>query len=188
VTPQRTRWYRVRDLSRPGGTLYDGADQGKARAALATARAHDPARYAQAGIETHWVYPPPEACDACVCKHLPNRQFVCPYGHAHSCHWPLGCVAAGCDCAGTLDRPELEPLTADERFATWLAEAVLLTDTPFPTSPDAGEPGCLCSRCGKLIREEPLRLYDGVSGGEWRFHPSCMGIPTPEDQRAQDEA
>jgi hypothetical protein len=186
MTPQRTRWYRVPDLGRPGGVLYDGADPARAQVALATARGADPARYSGAWVEPHWVYPPPEACDACVCKRLPNRQFACPYGHPHGCHWPWGCVRAECDSVGTHDRPELASLSADERFATWLAEGLLVTDTAFPTSPESGRPSCLCSRCGTIIREEPLRFFDGVNGTEFRYHVRCLGIPSPEDRRGEE--
>lgn len=48
------------------------------------------------------------------------------------------------------------------------------TDRLFTDSPDAGDPGCLCSRCGGAITEEevPVRFFRGHA--EYRFHPRCL--------------
>lgn len=53
----------------------------------------------------------------------------------------------------------------------------LESDTLFRTSPDAGVPECLCSRCGKQILEGgfPIRLFvNGGKDGEYRYHPGCL--------------
>ncbi len=36
---------------------------------------------------------------------------------------------------------------------------ILCTDTKFYDSPDAGDPACLCSRCGKVIDDAPIRAF-----------------------------
>lgn len=51
----------------------------------------------------------------------------------------------------------------------------------FTDSPDAGMLSCLCSRCGKIIKQEeeegpPIRLWPGTDGKqevEFRFHHKC---------------
>lgn len=52
-------------------------------------------------------------------------------------------------------------------------------DRLFPDSPDAGEPACICSRCGQQIAEcdLPIRVFvDEGRGGEYRYHPPCLGV------------
>ncbi len=53
---------------------------------------------------------------------------------------------------------------------------ILDTDRAFTTSPDAGDPECLCSRCGKPIGEDevPIRAWNGNL--EYRYHQACLGI------------
>jgi hypothetical protein len=55
---------------------------------------------------------------------------------------------------------------------------ILPTDQPFSDSPDAGDPGCLCSRCGLPIIEDdgPVRAWPDDESYEYRFHPACMGL------------
>lgn len=54
------------------------------------------------------------------------------------------------------------------------------TDTKFYTSPDAGHPECLCSRCGRLIERDDflIRMWpeDPEKSGDWemRFHIHCL--------------
>jgi hypothetical protein len=53
---------------------------------------------------------------------------------------------------------------------------VLQTDTEFNTSPDAGHPDCICSRCGLKIghRELPLRIFTGKKRNtEFRYCREC---------------
>lgn len=50
----------------------------------------------------------------------------------------------------------------------------------YDTSPDAGDPACLCSHCGKaiLVWEMPIRLYRDLGNDrvlEARFHDVCLG-------------
>jgi hypothetical protein len=62
---------------------------------------------------------------------------------------------------------------------------ILPTDRLFPDSPDAGEADCLCSRCGKVIGEGvgvPIRAFvDDGRGGEYRYHPVCLGSDPDDD-------
>lgn len=55
---------------------------------------------------------------------------------------------------------------------------ILETDTTWYTSPDAGHPHCLCSRCNKLIKENdvPVRAWPDDGSYEYRFHPECLGF------------
>ena len=52
--------------------------------------------------------------------------------------------------------------------------------TWFKDSPDAGEPACICSFCGKLLGEEevPTRLFNTDNNTEARFHVICFGTVT----------
>jgi hypothetical protein len=62
----------------------------------------------------------------------------------------------------------------------------------YTDSPEAGDPACVCSLCGKPIPAEvvPVRLLEGVL--EARFDPACaevLGIvyynkPAPCDETA----
>ena len=54
---------------------------------------------------------------------------------------------------------------------------IIKTDKLFQNSPDAGEPECICSRCGEVIDEEeiPIRAFvDDFRGGKYRYHPHCF--------------
>ena len=63
--------------------------------------------------------------------------------------------------------------------------------TWFHTSPDAGDPACLCSWCEQPIDadEAPIvRLFDSDANTEARFHRRCLsdfgvlpGVAFPED-------
>lgn len=57
---------------------------------------------------------------------------------------------------------------------------ILPTDTRFAESYDAGDPRCLCSRCGKPIPETtiPIRAWPSDGRYEYRFHPECLGFVT----------
>lgn len=63
------------------------------------------------------------------------------------------------------------------QMANWLAAAVKPDDTLFHDSPDTGR-DCLCSRCGQAIlaRDGPAVRIWPESGGEFRYHPSCIGM------------
>lgn len=54
---------------------------------------------------------------------------------------------------------------------------ILPTDRYFFDSPEAGEPGCICSRCLLQIREEDccIRAWSDDGTLEWRYHPQCIG-------------
>lgn len=46
----------------------------------------------------------------------------------------------------------------------------------FKDSPDAGDPSCICSWCGKQITEEQapaVRMFDSDANTEARFHHGC---------------
>ena len=47
--------------------------------------------------------------------------------------------------------------------------------TWFVDSPNAGDPGCICSLCGKVIEdvETPLRLFRERDNYELRLHKKC---------------
>ena len=52
----------------------------------------------------------------------------------------------------------------------------MLTITWFSSSPDAGDPTCLCSWCEELITEEDapvIRMTNGADQ-EARFHRRCI--------------
>jgi hypothetical protein len=52
----------------------------------------------------------------------------------------------------------------------------------FADSPDAGEPNCLCSLCGKLIEEDdsPIRcVVVYPEDREARFHFACYPLVDP---------
>jgi hypothetical protein len=53
-----------------------------------------------------------------------------------------------------------------------------MTDRRFEDSPDEGDPGCLCSRCGEPIGEDETAIRASPKDGrfEYRFHPACLGI------------
>jgi hypothetical protein len=57
---------------------------------------------------------------------------------------------------------------------------VLQTDRMFMDSPDAGDPKCLCSRCGLVIPDGIgiIRAWPEIGEGEYRYHPSCLGAVT----------
>lgn len=59
--------------------------------------------------------------------------------------------------------------------------------TWFRDSPDAGEPTCICSLCGKLIDEDdvPIRAWPEHDKREVRFHVECFAESIeqiPEDE------
>ena len=55
---------------------------------------------------------------------------------------------------------------------------ILPTDAQWRGSPDAGAPGCWCSRCLGWIRagQVPMRVYR--KGGEYRYCESCTTSAT----------
>jgi hypothetical protein len=64
----------------------------------------------------------------------------------------------------------------------WLAARVLAEDAVFTDSPDEG-PACTCSRCRRPVLSHVIRLWEPGAAGrlERRYHPGCLGLPTPED-------
>ena len=47
----------------------------------------------------------------------------------------------------------------------------------FNDSPDAGDPACICSVCGKQIADDDapaIRVFDTVRSKEARFHTRCF--------------
>lgn len=60
---------------------------------------------------------------------------------------------------------------------------ILKTDHIFSDSPDAGNPACICSRCGQKISDVPVGIILAWpdEGGEYRFHPECL-IKLEEDE------
>lgn len=60
---------------------------------------------------------------------------------------------------------------------------ILPTDRRFHTSPEPGDPLCLCSRCWKAIDEQtvPIRAWPESGAYEYRFHPSCLGFDSDDD-------
>jgi hypothetical protein len=47
----------------------------------------------------------------------------------------------------------------------------------FADSPDAGDPACLCSLCGKVIHEDAcIRVTKETENLEARFHDSCFEL------------
>jgi hypothetical protein len=117
-------------------------------------------------------YPPPERNPLCKCKGMPAQQNICPFGHYTVCHWPLACDEARCGRDQT------------DQTALWLASRVLETDSLFNAEPGRGEVET-CSRCGAEIKVYPVRLWEaGLARGRYRrYHPGCLGLPTPEDLR-----
>lgn len=67
--------------------------------------------------------------------------------------------------------------------------------TWFKSSPNAGDPTCLCSWCEQPIGEHEapiIRLFDSDAGTEARFHRRCLsqsgvlpGSSFPEDELTQ---
>ena len=50
----------------------------------------------------------------------------------------------------------------------------------FETSPDAGDPDCICSYCGFVIPEDevPVRLFGKSDKLEIRLHSECIRLLT----------
>jgi hypothetical protein len=68
--------------------------------------------------------------------------------------------------------------------------SVLSTDTEFKTSPDAGHPECICSRCGLKIssREMPLRIFTGKKRNtEYRYCRECSSKDFGIDMGLSDD-
>ena len=51
-------------------------------------------------------------------------------------------------------------------------------DTRFPTTPDVGDPDCICSRCGEPIGAgSAIRIWpDDDPGMEIRYHVACLDM------------
>lgn len=66
--------------------------------------------------------------------------------------------------------------------------------TWFSTSPDAGDPSCLCSWCEQLITEAQapaIRLFDSDTNREARFHRGCYGAAmglAPNQEGDEDDS
>lgn len=54
----------------------------------------------------------------------------------------------------------------------------VMHDRLFDDSPSAGDPNCLCSRCGQVIESKwvPIRAFLPNGQGEYRYHPACVGL------------
>ncbi|RTL56252.1 MAG: hypothetical protein EKK37_17415 [Sphingobacteriales bacterium] len=80
---------------------------------------------------------------------------------------------------------------------------IKLTDKAFKTSPDAGHPDCLCSRCGNNINSEelPYRCFTINNDGhvdeqttEYRYCEACQkaagfifnGLPMPDSFEGEE--
>jgi hypothetical protein len=64
------------------------------------------------------------------------------------------------------------------------------TITWFSTSPDAGDPTCLCSWCEQPITEAQapaIRLFDSDTNREARFHRGCYGAAMGMASGQQDD-
>jgi hypothetical protein len=71
-----------------------------------------------------------------------------------------------------------------------LDQVPLPTDTKFFDSPDAGDPTCVCSRCGQKIEEweSPcLRAWPPGENAEYRYHWRCVGGKDKTKQEWEDE-
>ena len=56
---------------------------------------------------------------------------------------------------------------------------IKISDRAFTDSPDVGHSSCLCSRCGKVIknnREGAIRGWTEDKALEYRFHYRCLGM------------
>ncbi len=90
-------------------------------------------------------------------------------------------------CGGRINRKSVRWCeTMDEAFKKCLHNMqtsgtikILQTDTKFYDSPDAGDPACLCSRCGEAIEEAPIRAFPESGEYEYRYHPACLGATAP---------
>ena len=63
-------------------------------------------------------------------------------------------------------------------------------DIFFFHSPDAGQPDCLCSRCGKKIEEwqSPcFRMFAKLDKTEYRYHWGCIGGKDRTKEEFDDE-
>ncbi len=60
---------------------------------------------------------------------------------------------------------------------------ILHTDRVFTDSPDEGWPECICSRCGKQIKEGEVAIRAWPESGklEWRYHPACLGFQSCDE-------
>jgi hypothetical protein len=68
---------------------------------------------------------------------------------------------------------------------------VLPTDQRFTDSPNAGDPECVCSRCGNPIPASgsPIRVFVNGGNAEYRYHPACVGMrmESEDDCGTQDQ-
>jgi hypothetical protein len=184
--PHRIPWYTVRGAS---GLLYAGPNRREAEASrdAAAALGRDPR------MTEGWEYAPPERNDLCRCRGYPLRQMLCSWGHQTECHYPQECREARCAHLEYYDEvppdhPGLLGQPAEAGTASWLAAGIRESDTVFEDSPDAGEPTCLCSRCGRVIGEDdmPVRAYEEGSGTRRRYHPACLGMQVYADPGEDD--
>ena len=66
--------------------------------------------------------------------------------------------------------------------------AISPTDSLWPTSPNTGNPACLCSRCGRMIGAgEAIRIFPEHGTGEYRYHPACFGLVAAEVSYPDEE-
>lgn len=48
----------------------------------------------------------------------------------------------------------------------------------FETSPEGGDPDCICSYCGFVIMEWPIRIFRKCDKTEARLHIECYQLLT----------
>lgn len=188
-TPKREDHYLVRGQEQGRTvTIYAGPDG--AGAEKSRQDAERSGRFATISLQHFFIYPPPERNEACRCKDRPFAQIACSFGHMTECHYPQTCTEAQCShLAEYDDQPEF-PGEPHERLGTWLGEQMRGTDTAFSDSPEAGEPSCLCSRCGLSIGEEevPVRAWpDDGTNLEFRYHARCLGLQVYDELPDSEE-
>jgi hypothetical protein len=170
TAPARETLFTVTGQLPEGGrqVVYEGPD--RQTAVTVQGQQRRLGRLAGVVLTARTEYPPPERNPLCKCRGMPGQQQVCPFGHHTLCHWPLECGAAGCGRA------------QDGNVPLWLAARVLAEDVVFTDSPDEG-PACTCSRCRRPVLSHVIRLWEPGAAGrlERRYHPGCLGLPTPED-------
>ena len=59
----------------------------------------------------------------------------------------------------------------------------LPTDVRFTRMREAGDPGCLCSRCLLPIgrKTQPILFFASKSNWHLRYHPMCLGSVSNDD-------
>jgi hypothetical protein len=182
--------WTVRGRTREGEwrVVYSGPSEDQAGRSKAQAEASR--AYATVVALKGYLYPPPERQPGCLCLGSPVAPMVCPFGHMTECHYPERCAAALCAHRASDPGPDLD-LSAAEEAAAWLGMRIRPDDTFWESGPEPGDADCLCSRCGAAIADGvvPIYFWPEEGGGEYRFHPECLGLvvaPEPEWDPEED--